>query len=513
MTRYVLIVSGALILFALVAPPAGRAAVSFSEAEPVWAICDTAAIAEPAPAETGMNEWLVDSHWRWPLDDLLSLRASAHAGDINAFEQAVTSSWYRASWPLARANSPAPGFSVAIPTAPFAITEAHRDSPDDYLIARDARGEIYRLEFDDPQAPEGRTAAIAIASRLLSAAGYNVLPCAVTSIAVDEITLGEHARDIDEHGGDGKLSADALAGFVAQHAAGDHVRVAASRYPHGIPMGPFSDHGIRADDPNDHIPHEDRRVLRGFWPLACWLDHPGLRPDRRLDVFLQPAGYLRHYFVGFANTLSFLQWSNQDPGADTESFDPLRWSAGYPFQPYERSDYGDLFWGLETMIALDATQIRSAVAAARYSQPERERWAADALIARRAQVCRACLSRVNGATDFCVIDEGRGRYLLGYADLGALSGVRTGSELRLEMKYEWPGIGSSSGFQSRQGSGLAFDLSPFAPRSDMAQDDPHRYGVASVRAFNGDGRPLRGETRIHIRWNANGPEIAGIERL
>ena len=41
------------------------------------------------------------------------------------------------------------------------------------FTARDAKGETWFLEFDSPAYPEGATAAVAIATKLFWALGYN----------------------------------------------------------------------------------------------------------------------------------------------------------------------------------------------------------------------------------------------------------------------------------------------------------------------------------------------------
>ena len=55
------------------------------------------------------------------------------------------------------------------------------------------------------------------------------------------------------------------------------VRALASRFLPGRPLGPFRYEGVRSDDPNDVIPHQNRRELRGGRLLAAWLNHHDAR--------------------------------------------------------------------------------------------------------------------------------------------------------------------------------------------------------------------------------------------
>ena len=50
-------------------------------------------------------------------------------------------------------------------------------------------------------------------------------------------------------------------------------RVIASKAAPGRPVGRIAFHGTRSDDPNDIVPHEHRRELRGYFAFAAWLNH------------------------------------------------------------------------------------------------------------------------------------------------------------------------------------------------------------------------------------------------
>ena len=95
---------------------------------------------------------------------------------------------------------------------------------------------------------------------------------------------------------------------------GPLVRMQASAWLPGYLIGPFRYLGTRPDDPNDVIPHDDRRELRGGRLLAAWLDHFDAREQNSMDSWITgPAGgkgkpdaspgHVVHYYLDTSDCL------------------------------------------------------------------------------------------------------------------------------------------------------------------------------------------------------------------
>src|SRR5262249_51833168 len=82
-------------------------------------------------------------------------------------------------------------------------------------------------------------------------------------------------------------------------------RVMASLAVEGKPIGPFRFEGTRSDDPNDLVPHENRRDLRGLFVIAAWLNHTDAKSNNSLDVLIGEEGrrLIRHYLIDFGSSL------------------------------------------------------------------------------------------------------------------------------------------------------------------------------------------------------------------
>jgi hypothetical protein len=238
---------------------------------------------------------------------------------------------------------------------PFELSDAEPSSETpDATVITDARGLAYEL-LVDPEGREGmRTAAAAVSSRLLHALGY---------------------RTPEVH-------------IIASH---DGRRAAATRWPPGIDLGPTPIARTRPDDPNDYLPHLDRRTLRVLFHLTAWIDMRRLRPRLLRDVYVgKPGrGHVKHYVVGLDGALGAenyrdaLAWANNPDRQDSNFF--LRmFSLGMspPFEPTDRVLPGDTFWITKRLAAVDGRTIDLALDAAKLEEGPRK-WLRGRLAKRR----------------------------------------------------------------------------------------------------------------------------------
>ena len=78
-----------------------------------------------------------------------------------------------------------------------------------------------------------------------------------------------------------------------------------SRFADGKPLGNFRYYGTRPDDPNDIVPHEHRRELRGARVFGAWLNHDDSRGVNSLDMLTTDGSrnYVKHYMFDFGSIL------------------------------------------------------------------------------------------------------------------------------------------------------------------------------------------------------------------
>ncbi len=63
----------------------------------------------------------------------------------------------------------------------------------------------------------------------------------------------------------------------------------------------FKYEGTRPDDPNDVIPHENRRELRGLRVFSAWVNHTDAKAINSLDTLITQNGrsVVRHHLIDF----------------------------------------------------------------------------------------------------------------------------------------------------------------------------------------------------------------------
>jgi hypothetical protein len=531
----------------------------FATDAPIWFVEDHAPIEEPAARGLNRYHSFIDGYWLRPLDDLLGLHVARPAADINCVDEVPASSWFtprRGSDSLApQAVGRGPGIHPRLDAAGgLIVTGARVAGPEPYLVVRESTGRHCVLVIDDPAYPQMRTAATVIANRLLHACGYNVLESFIDEIDSGRLQVAEDAKEMGRYGAASDLrdrDLQALLDRVVPERG--RLRVAVCRLPEGSPKGGFSDRGVRQDDPNDKIPHQDRRSLRGLRVICSWIDLARMRPDRTLDVYLEETGALRHYLfdlgmslgasvqsphpfgmegeepywamgtwlgnlfqLGFGEDYSARPAAPPFPGVGNfaaHGFDPLAWQPAYRYEPFVRMDWSDACWGARIVSQFEDEQIGAAVAAGKLSDARAAGYLRGALIERRDRLAAGWFDHINAAADFSIASPNEGRWLLSCHDLGVAARVRLPEDIQYVMVFSLPDLGAELGQQARGGHYLDFDLSPFVPPRHLHRDDPRRYGVAALRAYSHTGRLQVGTVNVHIYFDPQaGPRVIGIER-
>jgi hypothetical protein len=376
-------------------------------------------------------------------------RENRRALNLNTIDEVPDSSWFtnRLIGPNARRSSVADvargvGAGLGPAAGPWTVLSGKNEGVTPGFTIQDAKGDRWFIKVDPPRYPEMATGAEVVVSRLFHTIGYHVPEVAVATMRREDLVLNEASKIRAATGVERRLRAtdiDALLRRAAKRADGSY-RVLASKALTGKPVGPFHFSGVRPDDPNDIIPHEHRRELRGLRVFAAWVNHADSKTGNTLDMLVPEEGrfVLRHHLIDFGSTLgsAAVKPREFDEGHEyivepasllanalslglyvrpyervryenlpavgrfsADRFDPARWKPRVPNAAFLRARADDLFWGARRVMAFSDEMIRAAVQAAQYSDPRATAHIAETLIARRDRIGQAWLTAVNPVVD------------------------------------------------------------------------------------------------------------------
>jgi hypothetical protein len=301
----------------------------------------------------------------------------------------------------------------------------------------DKNGVRWAIKFDPPKLAELTTGADVVTSKLYWAAGYNVPDNVIATFRREDLSIKPGLRYRDPLKGERPVTdayIDRVLAGVARRADGSW-RAVASRFLDGKPLGEIDFEGRRRDDPEDMIPHELRRELRGMWVVNAWLHHDDCSSRNTLDMFVTEDGrsFVRHYFIDFSGTLGAAsvtmhsrrsgheylldfgvvvknlltlglarpQWEHAvEPGIegvgfiDSDTFDPEGWRPFLPNAAFDARTPRDIRWGARIIAGFDDSLIRAAVRQGHYSDPRAEECLVNVLRARRDKIVRRWLPEV-----------------------------------------------------------------------------------------------------------------------
>lgn len=505
----------------------------------------------PPPAERYVS-WrfdAVDHLFLRPASEAWTFRVARPAINVNALDEVPSSSWFQnrigrsSMTPEELARGACERLEPDVPF-PWTVVGGKPDGTNPGFTIEDAHGTRYLLKTDGLLQPERASAADAIAATLFHAAGYYV-PCnrvvyfdradlRLARGATAELVGGAEVPLTEEH-------VDAVLRAAARDEEG-HYRAALSRFVEGTPLGPWSYESTLRGDPNDVVPHTDRRDLRGLYVLFAWTGHIDARQENTLASWIErgEAGYVRHYLIDFGDCFGVLHeseplsrrfehdhyldlttvlldylsaglvprpWQDARLGPagrtlgfyDARRFVPDAWAPGYPNPAFDAHTEHDAAWMARIVARISPDHVRAAVRVGRFSDPIVERELTRVLLERRARILERYLSVLSPLAWPTVEGE-----RLCLEDLAVEGGIRASGEREHAAR-------------------IVLALPPRAPLSLHARAAPDgRVCVELPRGLDylavdlgarTPGRDHGSAARLHLYRGPSGHYVSGLERL
>ncbi|MDF3068110.1 MAG: hypothetical protein K0R38_3711, partial [Polyangiaceae bacterium] len=384
-----------------------------------------------------------------PIARLFAVDPAGPATNVNSLDEVPDSSWFENRLGVRRMTAEEVtrgpcGDKVLDPNAPdgtWTIDKGKDNGANPgFRVNIEGLGK-FMLKVDTDDAPDRATGATAIASRIYHAVGYHSACDTVVYFRPSLLKLKPGltvtnnegvTRPFDQAGLDEVLkSASQRNGLV---------RMVASSWLPGKPLGPYRYEGTRDDDPNDVIPHEDRREVRAGRLVAAWLNHFDTREQNTMDVFLSAdknqkdsPGYIRHYIIDMGDCFGS-QWAvdgisrrlgnsyifdGSHVGEDfitlgtierpwekaqltggifgyfsARHFDPQEWRGEYPNPAFMRMTEQDGAWMARILAGFD-DELTTAVVKVGQFDTISERYLTETLIARRKAILQRYFAKVS----------------------------------------------------------------------------------------------------------------------
>ena len=480
--------------------------------------------------------------------------------DVNAMGEVPDSAWFEnriGRAPVAPQEiERGPGAPGGPADGPLVVVSGKLEGATPGVVVRDSEGVVWFLKFDPPADRELSTGAELVVQRILHHAGWPVPEMQVFELALDRLVLDPRAEQKNRYNQTAPLAKRHLDSLLTNlnPSRSRRLRALASRAVEGDPIGPFSYRGVRSDDPNDRIPHERRRSLRGLWVFAAWLNNTDVRRQNTLDTFVtvdaeRRLGYVRHYLIDFGDSLGaagerakyvgegyeghidwaammgrlvgvglrypYWLWVRRTPyysvGVfESTIFDPGRWEPSYDNPAFIQASARDTFWAAALLARFDRARVAAAVAAARYSEPRAAALIVQILMRRRDKLLAHAFRRMAPLAD----PDLRGTVVT-MRDLEELAGLPAPAGGR---RYRWSVRWNRSRqpdceLERGEGAAARLDVGPAIRRARLRDADGFAGDpFLTVSFWRPRHRRSGPRVDLHLRVHGDRLVLAGLER-
>lgn len=502
------------------------------------------------PWEIDLVYDLVENMFTKPGDKTPDVRAQ----NINTLDQVPDSSWFvnrAGSRPLTvdevrrgpdTTQGPAQGL--------WTVISAKNDGVTPGFTIRDAEGKIWFIKFDAPGYRAMATGTEVVVTKLMWGLGYNVPENHIARLERKNLVI-EKGTQIKTASGNKRLMKEKDIKAMLHQAQADpdgSYRVIASLGLPGKPLGGFRFYGTRPDDPNDVIPHENRRELRGYGVFAAWFNHVDSKAINSLDTLVSEDGkaYVRHHLIDFGSTLgsgalypreawegyeylfegpkvigldiitggfrvekwrTVSMYESRSLGRltrDNTTWDPESWVPRVPNAAFVRARADDRFWAARKAMAISDEMIRAAVQAGEFGDPASEDFLTKALIDRRNAIGRRYLTALNPVVNPALDPAG----VLTFENAAVNAGFATEPE---GYQVNWFTFDNQTGESRPLGGGVTRTTraEPPATLSTAAPD----FLRIEISADQKDYPSWKTPVVLHFRKTATGWTLVGLQRI
>jgi hypothetical protein len=331
----------------------------------------------------------------------------------------------------------------------------------------------YLFEGEPANQPEHPSAASAIGAAVYAAVGFNTSCEQIVYFRPFLLKLAPGLQRKGNFGAMEPFDQKAVDKILADAPhRGDLVRMQASAWLPGYLIGPFSCTGTRPDGPNDIIPHDDRRELRGgrLWDRV--------RREPGLEIF------------GFFNL---------------KDFEPDEWKNEYPNAAFSRMTERDGAWMARIPARFTPEIVGELGRMAKFSDPRKTAYLTSVLEGSIEKILQRYLTRMSPFSDVHVSGTDR----LCAEDLAGTRHLRPPADFRSDVH---PSRGTDKEplpVTLQPDGAICITLPYVAAEGGRRGDDAESY----VRDTNADG-VARGPLVAHLYdlGPTRGYRLAGLER-
>ncbi len=416
---------------------------------------------------------------------------------------------------------------------------------------RDEKSDRYVIKLDPVDIPDLSSAAEVIATKIFYAIGYNVPENYIVRYDPEDFEIEPGTGVEDQFGNEAPLTNWRFRRMIRSvpRLPDGTMRVTASKYIPGLPIGPFRYFGTRSDDPNDIFPHEDRRELRGLRLIAAWTNHDDTRAHNTQDSWVDENGshHIRHYLLDFGSTFGSgsvdmqVAWGGFQHWLDREkikrnmvgfgfvvppyrhvnwpdfpefqsvgrwegtSFDPEGWRNDYPNPSFVRMTPRDAFWAAKLIMSFTAEELRAIVETGEYSRPELSEYFLQVLLERQQKCGRFGFSKLNPLDEFRVRDNA-----LEFTNLAAKYDLVEGTTT---YRVSWSTYDNADDtVQSLGAPTTVNETRASLPMRDDAAEDEGLFLRAEIHSLHDAHPEWNKAVTVYLRSNGAGYDVVGIDR-